>query len=60
MQFMKQVEPRFCNPLRPIVVCELITLRFLKRRRAIASLLFGNQGVYGTLTPKDLLHEILY
>lgn len=51
---MKQVDPRFCSPRRPIVVCGLIIRRLRNRRSAIASLLFGIHGLNGTHIPKDL------
>lgn len=51
---MKQVDPRFCNPRKPMVVCGLISRRLRKRRSAIASLVFGSHGMNGTLIPRDL------
>lgn len=54
MQFMKQVEPKFCNPRRPMVVCGLMRRRLRRRRSARASLVFGNHGMNGTLIPNDL------
>lgn len=56
---MKQVDPKFCSPLRPIVVIGLTTRRFRRRLRAVASCEFGSHGIYGALIPKDLkIHTI--
>lgn len=57
MQFMKQVEPKFCSPRSPMVVWGLIRRLLRSRRSAMASLLFGSHGMYGTLMPSDLVEE---
>lgn len=54
MQFMKQVEPKFCSPRKPIVVCGPIILRLRIRCNAATSFGVGNQVVNGALRPNDL------